>query len=118
MRALLGLCAVIALGCTVTSVRVGSARLHGAALSPGVLLESVVEQLGVPDRIVTRSDGFDLSYRFTLRDEKRFQVGAYGFKLATDERVEQREGSLELSFDGGGRLVDSRVRERVRRNEE
>lgn len=106
----LGLVAVLATGCTVTVERAGPrAWVEEEGPRSGVRAEAVVAALGMPDEIDATEQGFAFVYHFVRRTERRFQVGSYGFKLATDERVEQREGSFELLFDGRGRLLGSTV---------
>jgi hypothetical protein len=120
MRAV-GLALLIALagGCTVTTEQLGPRVLLGETdLQLGAPVESVVALLGIPDAISSQEKGFGFVYRFGRRSEKRLQIGSYGFKLATGERVEQRQGSFDLFFDAGGRLVGSRLREKVERDDE
>ena len=95
-------------GCTVTVEHVGPHALFEDAGSPsGGRVDSIVAAFGIPDEIDVTKQGFGFVYHFARRNERRFQIGSYGFKLATDERVEHREGSFVLFFDGAGRLLGS-----------
>jgi len=98
-------------GCTVTVERVGSPALVDEIPWQGdgvTRAESVIQTLGVPDEIGDEDTGFRFVYRFIRRNESSFQIGGYGFKLVTDERLRVRDGSLDLLFDEDARLLEVR----------
>jgi len=117
MRAAFALLAVLGAGCTMTVEHLGlPALLEDLPQPVGVArAEAIVSEFGVPDEIEPTGQGFRFVYHFVQRNESLFQVGTYGLKLVTNERVQHREGSLDLSFDAAGRLLASTLRDDVQK---